>query len=123
MLCQTDHGHFPADLDFRTTPPDPTLQPTYSARFDINGYNILQEEENYAFFQRWTAEPGFPRFLVLQVQHPTPCTLICPQNPSICLSAQRCASPTAGADIRAICLCCLDFDDSYAVNSASQGPW
>jgi len=82
------HGHFPSDFGgFRTTPPDENMEPDYSARFGISGYNIIQQQEAYNFYQKWISE-DFPRFLVIQIQHPTPY-----------------------------------YDDSYAVNSASQGPW
>lgn len=82
------HGHFPHDFGgFRTSPPDPTLEPDYSARFDVTGYNQIQQQEAYNFYQTWTSE-DFPRFLIIEIQHPTPY-----------------------------------YDDSYAVNSASQGPW
>jgi hypothetical protein len=81
-------GHFPSDFGgFRTTPPDPNLEPEYSARFSIDGYNIIQQQEAYDFYKRWN-EPDFPRFLIIEIQHPTPY-----------------------------------YDDSYAVNSASQGPY
>jgi hypothetical protein len=66
------HGHFPADFEgFRTTPPDPNLKPDYSERFHISGYNRIQQEEAYKFYQQWTA-PGFPRFLVVEIQHANP---------------------------------------------------
>jgi hypothetical protein len=82
------HGHFPADFGgFRTTPPDPDAEPEYSARFDVDGYNIIQQQEAYELYQTWTGE-DFPRFIVIEIQHPTPY-----------------------------------YDDSYAVNSASQGPY
>ena len=82
------HGHFPSDFGgFRTTPPDGNMEPAYSARFDVEGYNIIQEQEAYDFYKRWN-EPDFPRFLIIEIQHPTPY-----------------------------------YDDSYAVNSASQGPY
>ncbi len=82
------HGHFPADFGgFRTTPPDPDLEPDYSERFDVHGYNIIQQQEAYNFYQTWISD-DFPRFLVIEIQHPTPY-----------------------------------YDDSYAVNSASQGPY
>ncbi|WP_224483738.1 alpha/beta hydrolase-fold protein [Robertkochia aurantiaca] len=82
------HGHFPKDFGgFRTTPPDPNLEPEYSERFDVEGYNIIQQEEAYNFYRRWI-EPDFPRFLIIQIQHPTPY-----------------------------------YDDSYALNSANQGPY
>ncbi|MEM9327317.1 MAG: alpha/beta hydrolase-fold protein, partial [Bacteroidota bacterium] len=83
-----NHGHFPYDFGgFRTTPPDPDLEPDYSARFGLEGYNIIQQQEAYDFYQKWVSD-DFPRFLVIEIQHPTPY-----------------------------------YDDSYAVNSASQGPW
>ncbi len=81
-------GHFPADFGgFRTTPPDPDLKPEYSERFQLEGYNIIEQQEAYDFYKRWN-EPDFPRFLIIEIQHPTPY-----------------------------------YDDSYAVNSASQGPY
>ena len=82
------HGHFPSDFGgFRTAPPDPDLEPEYSARFRVEGYNIIEQEEAYAFYQQWISE-DFPRYIVIEIQHPTPY-----------------------------------YDDSYAVNSASQGPY
>jgi hypothetical protein len=82
------HGHFPDDFGgFRTIPPDPNLEPDYSARFNVEGYNITQQQEAYDFYKRWN-EPDFPRFIIIEIQHPTPY-----------------------------------YDDSYAVNSASQGPY
>lgn len=81
-------GHYPADFGgFRTEPPDPDLEPDYSARFGVSGYNITQQQEAYDFYQRWTG-PDFPRMLIVEIQHATPY-----------------------------------YDDSYAVNSASMGPW
>lgn len=80
------HGHFPAAFGgFRPTPPD-TTRPCV-ARGGIACANRLGEQEAYDFYRTWSG-PGFPRFLVIQIQHPTPY-----------------------------------YDDSYAVNSASQGPW
>jgi hypothetical protein len=82
------HGHFPKDFgDFRTTPPDPDLEPEYSERFSIDGYNIIQQQEAYQNYLTWISDEH-PRFLVIEIQHPTPY-----------------------------------YDDSYAVNSASQGPY
>ena len=66
------HGHFPTGFsDFRTTPPDPNLKPDYSDRFHLAGYNRIQQEEAYKEYQQWIA-PGFPRFLVMQIQHANP---------------------------------------------------
>ena len=82
------HGHFPSDFGgFRTTPPDEGLEPDYSDRFGVEGYNIIQQQEAYHFYKRWN-DPEFPRFLIIEIQHPTPY-----------------------------------YDDSYAVNSANQGPY
>jgi len=67
-----NHGHFPDGFgDFRTTPPDPNLKPDYSERFHLAGYNRIQEQEAYAFYEKWIS-PGFPRYLVLQIQHANP---------------------------------------------------
>lgn len=82
------HGHFPSDIGgFRTQPPDPDLEPDFSTRFGVSGYNIIQQQEAHDFYQTWISD-DFPRFIVIEIQHPTPY-----------------------------------YDDSYAVNSASQGPY
>ena len=82
------HGHFPTDFGgFRTSPPDPNLEPIYSDRFNVEGINIIEQQEAYNFYKRWNA-PDFPRVLIVEIQHPTPY-----------------------------------YDDSYAVNSESQGPY
>jgi len=82
------HGHFPSDFGgFRTSPPDENLKPEFSKRFQIDGYNIIQQQEAYDFYKRWN-DPEFPRFLIVEIQHPSPY-----------------------------------YDDSYAVNSESQGPY
>jgi S-formylglutathione hydrolase FrmB len=66
------HGHFPADFDgFRTTPPDDNLKPDYSERFKLSGYNRIQQQEAYDFYKKWTA-PGFPRVIVIEIQHANP---------------------------------------------------
>jgi hypothetical protein len=66
------HGHFPSDFGgFRTEPPDPDLEPDYSARFDVDGYNIFQQQEAYDFYRTWTG-PNFPRMLIIEVQHANP---------------------------------------------------
>ena len=65
-------GHFPDSVpDFRTTPPDPDLKPDYSDRFHLAGYNRIQQQEAYDEYKRWTG-PGFPRVLVIQIQHANP---------------------------------------------------
>ena len=67
-----NHGHFPYTFGgFRTIPPDPDLEPTYSARFDWEGYNITQQEYAYKFYQYWIA-PETPRMIIIQVQHANP---------------------------------------------------
>ena len=64
--------HFNADFEgFRTTPPDPNLKPDYSERFHLSGYNKIQQEEAYKFYQQWTG-PNFPRILVVQINHANP---------------------------------------------------
>ncbi len=66
------HDHFVDDFDgFRTTPPDPNLKPDYSERFHLAGYNRIQQEENYKFYQQWTS-PNFPRVLIVKIQHANP---------------------------------------------------
>ncbi|HXU98986.1 MAG TPA: hypothetical protein VG166_00630 [Caulobacteraceae bacterium] len=82
------HGHFPDGISaFRTDLPDPDLRPDYSQRFHLAGYNRIQQQESYANYLKWIS-PDLPRFLVVEIEHPTPY-----------------------------------YDDSYAVNSANQGPW
>ena len=66
------HGHYPHDFGgFRTEPPDPDLEPKYSARFDWEGYNKTVQEYNYQFYKEWTS-PDFPRMLVIKIQHQNP---------------------------------------------------
>ena len=82
------HGHFPSDFGgWRTSPPDPDLEPVYSERFGVDGYNRIVQQEAYDFYKLWTG-PDFPRVIAIVIQHPTPY-----------------------------------YDDSYAVNSAAQGPY
>jgi hypothetical protein len=66
------HGHFPDDIsEFRTTPPDPDLKADYSERFHLAGYNRIQQQEAYAFYQKWISA-DFPRFLVIEIEHANP---------------------------------------------------
>jgi hypothetical protein len=66
------HGHFPDDIsEFRETPPDPNLKPEYSNRFHLAGYNIIEQKEAYAFYQKWISA-DFPRFLVVEIEHANP---------------------------------------------------
>ena len=82
------HGHFPSFFDaWRTEPADTTTPCVYSERFRVDCYNHTLDQGNYQVYKDWTS-PGFPRHLVVEIQHPT-----------------------------------QYYDDSYAVNSAAQGPW
>ena len=61
--------HFNEDFEgLRTTPPDANLKPDYSERFHLSGYNRIQQEEAYKFYQQWTSA-NFPRLLVVQINH------------------------------------------------------
>jgi len=67
-----NHGHFPSGpSSWRETPPDPDLKPDYSKRFKLPGYNRIQQQLEWEFFQAWTGK-GFPRVLLVEIQHPTP---------------------------------------------------
>jgi hypothetical protein len=64
--------HFNQDFDgLRTTPPDPNLKPDYSERFHLAGYNKIQQQEEYKFYQQWIGA-NFPRLLVAQINHANP---------------------------------------------------
>jgi hypothetical protein len=64
--------HFNDDFaGFRTEPPDPNLKPDYSERFHISGYNRIQQQEAYKFYQQWSG-PGFPRVLIAEINHANP---------------------------------------------------
>lgn len=67
------HGHFPNDFGgFRTSPPDPNLsEEDYSARFGIYGYEKIQQQEAYDFYQKWIS-PDFQRFIIIEIQHANP---------------------------------------------------
>ncbi|MBB6144951.1 hypothetical protein HNQ77_002907 [Silvibacterium bohemicum] len=66
------HDHFVDGFDdFRTEPPDPNLKPVYSDRFHLAGYNRIQQEEAYKFYQQWIS-PKFPRVLIVKIQHANP---------------------------------------------------
>jgi hypothetical protein len=67
------HGHFPSDFGgFRTIPPDPELgEEDYSARFGIYGYEKMQQQEAYDFYQQWIS-PDFKRYIVIEIQHANP---------------------------------------------------
>jgi hypothetical protein len=66
------HDHFVDDFDnFRTTPADSDLKADYSERFHLAGYNRIQQQEAYKFYQQWIA-PDFPRVLIVKIQHANP---------------------------------------------------
>lgn len=66
------HGHFPNDFGgFRADPPDMNLNPEYSERFKVDGYNIMVQQEAHDFYKMWTG-PDFPRVIAIEIQHPTP---------------------------------------------------
>ena len=65
-------GHFPHTFGgFREEPPDPDLEPDYSERFRLDGYNRIQQEYAHQFYKDWTGE-GFPRVILMEIQHPNP---------------------------------------------------
>ncbi len=67
-----NHGHFPYTFDgFREEPPDPNAPCEYSTRFRLDCYNRIQQQEAHRFYQQWTG-PGFPRFLIIEIQHANP---------------------------------------------------
>jgi len=67
-----NHGHFPATVTgFSEEPPDPNLKPDFSERFQWPGYNRTQQEWAHQLYKDWTA-PGFPRVIVLEIQHANP---------------------------------------------------
>jgi hypothetical protein len=66
------HNHFPEDVwGFRTAPPDPNLKPDYSKRFQLAGYNRIQQQEAYRVYQKWVSA-DFPRLLVVEISHANP---------------------------------------------------
>lgn len=66
------HGHFPADLSgWRTTPPDTTEPCQFSARFGLDCYNRIVQQEAYDFYKIWTG-PDFPRVIAIEIQHANP---------------------------------------------------
>lgn len=66
------HGHFPSDFGgWRTTPPDTSEPCVYSARFGLDCYNHIVQQEAYDFYKIWTG-PDFPRVIAIEVQHANP---------------------------------------------------
>jgi hypothetical protein len=67
-----NHGHFPSDFSgFREQPPDPNLKCEYSDRFRLDCYNRTVQEQAHQFYKDWTG-PGFPRFIIIEIQHANP---------------------------------------------------
>jgi len=67
-----NHGHFPYTFDgFREQPPDPSLPCEYSERFRLDCYNRIEQQQAHQFYKEWTG-PGFPRFLIVEIQHANP---------------------------------------------------
>jgi hypothetical protein len=67
-----NHGHFPDTIGgWREEPADPKLAPKYSERFRVEGYNRVEQEEAYQLYKDWTA-PGYPRYLLIEIQHANP---------------------------------------------------
>jgi hypothetical protein len=64
-----NHGHFPGDFGgFRTTPPDESIPCEYSARFGMDCYNRIVQQEAYDFYKAWSG-PDFPRVIAIKIQH------------------------------------------------------
>jgi hypothetical protein len=67
-----NHGHFTYTFEgFREELPNPDLKPAYSERFQLAGYNRIQQDAAYQFSREW-AGSGFPRLLIVEIQHPNP---------------------------------------------------
>jgi len=67
-----NHGHFPSTFDgFREEPPDPNLEPDYSERFNLHGYNRIMQEYAHEFYKTWIG-PDFPRMIIVKIQHANP---------------------------------------------------
>lgn len=66
------HGHFPYTFGgFSTEPPDLNSEPEYSERFQMDGYNIIKQQEAYDFYKKWISK-DFPRVIIMEVQHANP---------------------------------------------------
>ncbi|MCH8964057.1 MAG: hypothetical protein IIB58_03770 [Planctomycetes bacterium] len=67
-----NHGHFPRTFGgFREEPPDPNLEPDYSERFKVHGYNRIVQEHAHQFYKEWIG-PNTPRMIIIEVQHANP---------------------------------------------------
>jgi hypothetical protein len=66
------HGHFPQTFGgFREQPPEENLKPDYSERFHVSGYNRIVQEQAHKFYKEWTG-PGYPRMVIIEIQHANP---------------------------------------------------
>ncbi len=78
------HGHFPRTFEgFRETPPDPGMpEPDWPWLIehcpnghhpdcDAHGYETVRQRAAWELYQTWTS-PGFPRVIVMLVQHANP---------------------------------------------------
>ncbi len=66
------HVHFPVTIGgFREEPPDPNLKPDYNKRFKLHGYNKIEQEYAHQLYKDWTG-PGFPRMVMIEIQHANP---------------------------------------------------
>jgi hypothetical protein len=78
------HSHFDRDLQgYREAPPEAGLPPVdaeglardcpngHGARCAEHGYKRVMQEASYRFHQQWTGR-GFPRVLLVQIQHANP---------------------------------------------------
>ncbi len=66
------HGHFPETFGgFREEPPDPRLEPEYSERFHLAGYNRIEQEAAHQFYKDWTGA-RYPRMIIIEIQHANP---------------------------------------------------
>ena len=67
-----NHGHFPRTFGgFREEPPNPNLEPDYSERFKVHGYNRIVQEHAHQFYKEWIG-PNTPRMIIIEVQHANP---------------------------------------------------
>ena len=67
-----NHGHFPKTFEgFREEPPDANLEPDFSERFNLKGYNRIQQEYAHELYKSWIG-PDFPRFIIIMIQHANP---------------------------------------------------
>ena len=79
------HGHFQRDVSgWREAPPDPKLPAPdvpniakycpngHEGEFCVKyGYDRMMQEYGYQFFKQWTS-PGFPRVIMVTIQHANP---------------------------------------------------